>query len=140
MAVQQGVTRLTQTTSRATSATPAGDTTTTRTSRSVEAAPSRSVLAARIVYYFLGVIEVLLALRFVLALLGANRANPFANFIFAASYPFAAPFFSLFGYQPTYGSSQLEMGTLIAMAVYALIAWGVVKLIRLPRPASGDEV
>ena len=137
----QPQTSVTQTTSRATEQLPNGNATTTQSTRRVDKAPaSSSLLAARIIYYILGVIEVLLAFRFVLALLGANRANPFADFIFSVSYPFAAPFFSLFGYQPSYGSAQLEMGTLVAMAVYALIAWGIVKLIRLPRAAREDTV
>lgn len=137
----QPQTSVTETTSRATEQLPTGNTSTTHTTRSVDEAPaSGSVLAARIIYYILGVIEVLLAFRFILALLGANRANGFADFVFGVSYPFAAPFFGLFGYQPTYGSAQLELSTLVAMAVYALIAWGIVKLIRLPRAARESDV
>jgi hypothetical protein len=133
-------TKVTQTSSRATEVVPGGEATTTRTTKSVEAPATGTVLASRIVYYILGVIEVLLALRLVLALLGANRANAFADFIFGLSHPFAAPFFSLFGYQPTYGAAQLEMGTIVAMVVYALVAWGIVKLIRLPRGRGEEEV
>ncbi|HSX31725.1 MAG TPA: hypothetical protein VLF43_00550 [Candidatus Saccharimonadales bacterium] len=133
-------TSVTQTTAHTTDNLPqGGQATTTRTTRDVQATTSGSVLAARVIYYILGVIEVILAFRFILALLGANRANAFADFIFSISYPFAAPFFGLFGYQPSYGSAQLEMGTLVAMAVYALVAWGIVKLIRLPRGTNEPE-
>src|SRR6266508_6664453 len=106
----------------------------TRTERSIEeeAPASGSVLAARAVYYILGVIEVLLTARFVLALLGANRSNDFAQFVFNLSYPLAQPFFGLFGYSPSYGASHIELYTLVGMAVYAIIAWGIVSLIRLP--------
>lgn len=107
--------------------------TTRKESHVYEDSPSGTVLAERIIYYILGVIEVLLVFRLVLALLGANRANDFAQFIFNLSQPFVQPFFSLFGYQPAYGVSRLEIYTLVAMAVYAVIAWGIVALIRLPR-------
>lgn len=113
--------------------------TTTDVERSTEEAPaSGSVLAARVVSYVLGVVEVILAFRFVLALLGANRSNDFAQLVFNVSYPFVQPFFGLFGYTPKYGASHLELYTLVAMAVYAIIGWGIIALIRLPR--SGDDV
>lgn len=92
-----------------------------------------SVLAKRIVYYIGGALLTLLALRFILALLGANQANPFASFIFGLSYPFVAPFFGLFGYEPSYGAAQLELGTIIAMIVYAALTAGIAKLFTLGR-------
>lgn len=95
--------------------------------------PSGRVLAERVVYYFLGIIEVVLAFRFILALFGANRANDFAQFVFSISSPLVQPFFGLFGYQPTYGASHVELFTLVAMAVYAVVAWGITALFDLPR-------
>lgn len=90
-------------------------------------------IAARIVWYIAGVLLTLLAFRFVLALLGANQANGFANFIYSASHPFVAPFFNLFGYNLSYGVSRFETYTLVAMAVYALVAYGIAKLFTLNR-------
>ncbi len=128
----------TRTTVTKDSADPDTTVTTTRADRSVEEEPvSGSVLAARVVSYLLGVIEVVLAFRFVLALLGANRSNDFAQLVFNLSYPFVQPFFGLFGYTPSYGNSHVELYTLVAMAVYAIIAWGIISLIRLPR--GGDD-
>lgn len=98
--------------------------------RTVVAAPST---AERIVYYITGVILTLLAFRFVLSLLGANRANGFADFIYSLSAPFVAPFFGLFGYQMRYGVARFEMETLVAMLVYGVVAYGIVKLIRIGR-------
>jgi hypothetical protein len=103
-----------------------------------EPKPSGGVLAGRIIYWILGVLEALLTFRFVLALLGANRDNPFAQFIFNTSAPFAQPFFSLFGYQPTYGASHVELGTAIAMIFYAIVAVGIVAALRLPR--RGNDI
>lgn len=88
----------------------------------------------RVVWFIAGVLLVLLGLRFVLTLMGANTSNSFANFIYNTSHPFVAPFFSLFSYKHyTYGTSHFEVYTLVAMLVYALIAWGITKLVTLNR-------
>jgi uncharacterized protein YggT (Ycf19 family) len=108
----------------------------TRTTRIVDndvaAAPAqtveRSSLAARIIWFIAGIIITLLAFRFVLILLGANPSNAFANFIYSVSHPFAAPFFGLFGYSLHYGVSRAEISTLVAMFVYAIIAFGLSRL------------
>ncbi len=87
----------------------------------------------RVVYFITGILLTILAFRFVLSLLGANRENGFADFIYSFSYPFVAPFFGLFGYDVQYGISRFEIETLVAMAVYALIAYGIVRMIRIGR-------
>ncbi len=92
----------------------------------------KTMLIVKIVWYLAGLLMVLLGLRFILSLLGANVTNGFANFIYNTSHPFVAPFFSLFNYHEfTHGTSHLEVYTLIAMLVYALIAWGIVKLVSI---------
>ena len=96
----------------------------------------QSSVVARVVWLIAGVLLVLLAFRFVLILLGANPANGFANFIYTASHPFAAPFFGLFGYSIKYGVSRVEVSTLVAMAVYALIAFGISRLLSLGRSSN----
>jgi uncharacterized protein YggT (Ycf19 family) len=93
----------------------------------------RQTVASRIIWLLAGILLILLAFRFVLALLGANPANPFANFIYSVSYPFVAPFFGLFGYHLVYGVSQLEVFTLVAMAVYAVVAWIIDRIINITR-------
>ncbi len=107
---------------------PAGRTT------EAEARASGTTLVERIIWYVTGVLLVLLAFRFVLAFLGANPSNAFASFIYDASHPFVSPFFSLFGYNLQYGISRFEIFTLVAMAVYAIVAWGITKLVTLNRP------
>jgi hypothetical protein len=92
-------------------------------------------LLARIIWFIAGVILALLALRFLLALLGANPASGFADFIYDASYPFVAPFFGLFSYDNIQnGASRFEAYTLVAMVVYALVAWGLARLATINRP------
>lgn len=85
----------------------------------------------RVIWFIAGVLLTLLAFRFVLSLLGANRGNGFANFIYSVSYPFVAPFFGLFSYDAQYGVSRFEFETLIAMAVYAVIAAGIAYLVTI---------
>lgn len=89
-------------------------------------------IAARIVYLLGGIITTLLGLRFVLSLLGANRGNDFANFIYTASHPFVAPFFGLFNYQEQFGVVRFEFETLIAMLFWGFVTWLIVQLIMLP--------
>src|ERR1017187_1887801 len=91
----------------------------------------RSSIAARIVWYIAGILLVLLAFRFVFILLGANPANGFANFIYTTSHPFAAPFFGIFGYNIKYGISRVELASLVAMVVYALVAFGISRLLTI---------
>jgi len=79
---------------------------------------------SRVVWLVAGILLLLLAFRFVLSLLGANTGNAFANFIYNTSHPFVSPFFGLFHYNNIqYGVSRFEIYTLVAMAVYAAVAW-----------------
>lgn len=88
---------------------------------------------SRSIWYVAGVLLVLLGLRFVFTLLGANPSNGFAKFIYSVSHPFVAPFFSLFGYSIHYGVSHFEIFTLVAMVIYGLVAYGLVKLVTITR-------
>ena len=91
-------------------------------------------VVTRIIWLVAGIIILLLAFRFILSLLGANPSNGFANFIYDVSHPFAAPFFGLFHYDNIdYGVSRFEIYTLVAMAVYAVVAWILTALINIGR-------
>lgn len=83
----------------------------------------------RLAYTLAGLLNGLLAIRFVLSLLGANRLNTFADFVYTITGPFVAPFRGLFGVSATFGPSRFELETLVAMAFYALAAWAVVHLL-----------
>jgi len=91
-------------------------------------------VAERIVWFVAGVLLVLLGLRFLFALLGANTGNGLVSFDYVVAYPFVAPFFNLFNYNFTEGLSHFEGYTLIAIAIYALIAWGIAHLVTIRRP------
>lgn len=93
----------------------------------------------QIIWYILGVIEVTLAFRVLLKLLGANAQSGFTNFIYAFTNPFALPFSGILGIS---GVSNMifEWSTLIAMAVYAVIAYGIVALFQFIKPTNPEEV
>ena len=82
------------------------------------------------IYLLFGILEGLLAIRFVLALLGANPAAGFAQFIYSITKPFLAPFAGLFGTARS-GGSVFDVSPLVAILVYALIAWVLVKALGL---------
>jgi hypothetical protein len=108
-----------------------GNTTVERQTVSESAAAPSGLVAQRIVWYVVGVILALLAIRVVLLLLGANKGNGFVDFVYSLSSVFAAPFYGIFSYEPSYGISTLEISSLVAMAVYALVGWGLAKLFTL---------
>lgn len=94
--------------------------------------PDWYVKAKNIIYYILGVLEVLLGLRFLFMLLGANPRSGFTAFLYAVTGIFIAPFSGIFNPVSTTGlasRSVLDPATIIAMAIYALVGWGIVKLL-----------
>lgn len=110
-----------------------GDEETVEETTEVDATPLARV--AQIVYFIVGLIEAALALRFVLQILGANRGAAFVDFVYDMSAPLVAPFFGMFGSNPTFaGGSRFEPETLVAMVAYAILAWIVVSLLRVARP------
>jgi YggT family protein len=83
-----------------------------------------------IVYFAFGMLELLLLVRVVLHLLNVNAQNSFANFIYLISAPFVSLFASLL-VNPTIGSGILEITTIIAMFVWAIVGWLLGRLIWL---------
>lgn len=99
-------------------------------------ADKRSV-AQNVVWYILGLIEALLALRFIMKLAGANPNNGFVDLIYSISGVLVAPFQTIFG-TPTVQTgavqSVFEPATIVAAIVYLLVAWAIAKLFALNRP------
>jgi hypothetical protein len=86
--------------------------------------------ATQWVWLLFGILEVLIALRIVLKLIGANAASPIAVFKYGFTGLFLYPFAGLTG-TPAAGGMVLEISSLIAMVVYALFAWGLERIIWL---------
>src|SRR3990167_1586226 len=92
-----------------------------------------------LVYYFFGVLDALLAFRLIFKLAGASMGSSFVNLIYGVTGFFIMPFEGIFrrGFaQGVETTSVLEPSTLVAIVVYALLAVGIVKLIRI---SSGEE-
>lgn len=92
----------------------------------------------QVVWYILGLIEVLLAFRFVLKFLAANADAGFTSFIYGVTYIFAAPFLSVFRITQISGS-VFEWTTILAMLVYLVVAYGIVKLLLMGKTVSTPE-
>jgi hypothetical protein len=92
----------------------------------------------QIVWYILGILEILLAFRFFLKLLGANAAAGFTSFIYGITHIFTAPFLSVF-HMAKVGGSVFEWATLLAMLVYWVIALAIIKLFLMGKTVSTSE-
>lgn len=114
-----------------------GDTSVQRQTVERKSNTSGVVLAQRIVWFIVGVISAILAIRFVLLLLGASREAGFTDFVYSLSAPFVAPFIGIFG-EPVYGESVLEVASILAIVIYLLVALAIVKLLTIARPK--DEI
>jgi uncharacterized protein YggT (Ycf19 family) len=80
------------------------------------------------VWLLFGGLEALLGIRVILMLIGANPATPFTAFVYQLSELFLWPFRNIVA-NPAFGNSVLEITSLIAMIVYPLIGWAIVRLI-----------
>lgn len=87
-----------------------------------------------LIYFLFGTLEILLAFRLVLKLMGANVSSAFVGLIYSLTGMFILPFEGIFRRATTQGietTSVLEPSTLVAIVVYAILAWGIVKLLRI---------
>jgi len=92
-----------------------------------------------LIYFFLGALEILLAFRLIFKVAGASANSAFVRFIYFLSGLFVMPFQGIFrtSYAPgATNTSVFEPATLTALIVYAVLAWGIVKLIRI---FSGEQ-
>jgi hypothetical protein len=92
-----------------------------------------------LIYFFFGTLEILLVFRLVLKLTGASLSSAFVGLIYGITGIFILPFEGIFRRGFTQGietTSVLEPSTLVAIIVYAVLAWGIVKLLRI---LSGEK-
>lgn len=82
----------------------------------------------RIIWLLFGVLETLIGLRILLKMIGANPNNTFASFLYSVTDVFLWPFSGLIT-SPASGDMVLEISSIIAMFVYALAAWVIVRLL-----------
>ena len=75
-----------------------------------------------------GVLNGVIGLRFMLKLMAANPANPFASMIYAITAPFLWMFQGLTR-TPAFEGIEIEFFSLIAIGVYALLGWVITQLL-----------
>ena len=84
----------------------------------------------QIIWTVLGIVETLLAIRVVLKLLAANPGAGFSAFIYSITNPLVVFFQGVFP-EPQSNGSMLELSALLAMVVWALLAWAIVRVIEI---------
>ncbi len=86
-----------------------------------------------IIYYILGIIEILLGFRLVFKLLGASTKSSFVTFLYSSSQALISPFTGIFSAFTGDGAGPfvLEPSTIIAMIVYAVVAQGLISLFKI---------
>ena len=82
----------------------------------------------QLIWLFLGILEALIALRIGLKLIGANPESPIVALIYGLTFLFLFPFEGMVA-TPSAGSIALELSSLFAMLIYALIAWAVERIV-----------
>ena len=84
--------------------------------------------ATQLVWLLFGFLEVMIALRIALKMIGANSDSPIVALIYGFTYMFLFPFEGMTG-TPTSGGMVLELSSLFAMVIYALIAWAIERTV-----------
>ena len=83
-------------------------------------------------FWFLTVLETMLALRFLLKLIGADPNNLFAGFLYALTNILLLPFLDLVSSPSIHPPNQsFEFSTLIGMLVYFLIFYALKRFAKL---------
>jgi hypothetical protein len=96
---------------------------------------------SQLIWLLFGILEVLIALRIGLKLIGANPDSPIVAMIYGFTSLFLFPFTGLIG-SPTVGGMVLEISSMFAILIYALIGWGIERTVWLLfyRPRGGPVV
>jgi len=94
--------------------------------------------AAAVVGFIVGAVDILIAARFLGKLLGASSQSAFVSFIYQVSSPLVAPFKGIFGNAGS-SANSFETASLVAIAAYAVIGWGIVMLIRIITAPRGTK-
>jgi hypothetical protein len=94
--------------------------------------------AAAVVGFIVGVVDILIAARFLGKLFGASAQSAFVNFIYQVSGVLVAPFQGIFGNGGS-KTNSFETSDLVAIVAYAVIGWGLVVLIRIITAPHGTK-
>ena len=85
--------------------------------------------AVNLLNLFVGAVELVLGLRFVLKLFGANASNGFVSWVYEMSDVLLSPFRGIFPAEVFENRYVLEFTTLFAMLMYAVLGLLITALI-----------
>lgn len=113
---------------------PTGSASTPVMATQIKTAATTAQTVEYLIYFFFGLIEMLLVFRLVFKLAGASTISAVVNFIYGVTGMFILPFEGIFSRGTTQGletTAVLEPAILVALVVYAFAAWGIVMLVRI---------
>lgn len=112
---------------------------TTTKNTSVKSVATTAQTVEYLIYFLFGILEILLVFRLVLKLTGASMASAFVGLVYGLTGIFILPFEGIFSRGFAQGvetTAVLEPSAIVAIIVYAVLAWGTVKLLRI---LSGEK-
>lgn len=83
--------------------------------------------STRLLWFFVSVISLMIAFRFILLAIGANPGSGFVDFIYSVTAVLVAPF-QFVTPNVDYTGGVIEVASLFALFVYPLIGWGIIQL------------
>lgn len=86
--------------------------------------------ATEFIWLLFGILEALIAIRIGLKLIGANPGSPIVALIYSFTHLFLFPFTGMVS-SPTAGNMELELSSMFAMLIYALVAWALERIVWL---------
>jgi len=92
--------------------------------------------AVQVIWMATGLVTILIAMRFVLKVLGASTQSGFVSFMYGITDALVAPFRAIFP-AASGASSTVDVASLVAIVVYAIIGWGLVSIVKLITAPKG---
>jgi len=90
---------------------------------------------AQFVWFIYGLVTAFLVARFILRLMGANSAAAFTDFIYNTTSPLVQPFSNVLS-NSAFTTGTIEWAAIIALVIYYLFAWAIVRLFSLATPVT----
>ena len=91
---------------------------------------SSTARVSQLIYLIFGILDVLIGLRVLLKLLAANGDTGIVSLIYTVTAPFVALFQEIFPTPQGHGV-VLELSSLVAIVVYALVGYALARLVEI---------
>jgi|SRR5581483_931263 len=83
-----------------------------------------------LINFIFGLIELILGFRILFEIAGANPSTPFVAWLYEVSRPLINPFYGIFPSPVLKSGTVLDMSAIIALLIYAIIAYLLSELIK----------